>query len=109
MTEKAPESALPLGPSTVAGVPVVTIPLSEYENLLSCRQIANVRSGARLLPPPSRSPIENDRELCDFLDARLGRMLLKDVVAECAAEFGERAPSKSAVHRYHMRHRASIS
>ncbi|WP_424361803.1 hypothetical protein [Methylocystis parvus] len=108
MSEKAIESALPVGPSTVAGVPVVTIPLAEYEELLRLRKLHGNPAGQVLLPPPTRSRIERDKEVAEFLNKNLGRMLLKEIHAACVEKFGAaRTPSKSAINRYHVRHMAS--
>lgn len=49
----------------------------------------------------SRSPIILDRELCAFIDDRLFRFTLDEIVLECRDLFGRaRAPSRSAIHRY---------
>ncbi|WP_424362714.1 hypothetical protein [Methylocystis parvus] len=108
MSEKAIESALPVGPSSVAGVPVVTIPLAEYEELIRLRKLYGNAARQVLLPPPTRSRIDRDREVADFLNEHLGRMLLKEIHAACVQKFGvARTPSKSAINRYHVKHMAA--
>ncbi|TDX60771.1 hypothetical protein EDE12_1187 [Methylosinus sp. sav-2] len=105
------KSALPLGPATVEGVEVVTIPLTEYADLLSARrQLAKLRPAGRRprkprLPAPPTSPIDADPEISAFLAARLGKMTQKAILATCIAEFGpRRAPTKSSIHRFYQRH-----
>jgi hypothetical protein len=104
------ESALPLGPAKVQGVEVVTIPLSEYADLLAAhRRLAEVEPSGRpvkrrLLAKPA-SPIDADPEISAFVAARLGKMTQKAILAACVAEFGpRRAPSKSAIGRFYQRH-----
>jgi hypothetical protein len=113
--ESERKSALPLGPATVEGVEVVTIPLTEYAYLLAARRrLAELDLAGRpasrrrprrpRLPAPPKSPIDADPEICAFLAARLGKMTQKDIFAACVAEFGPRAPSKSAINRFFQRH-----
>lgn len=103
MAKTKRKSALPLGAACVGEVAVVTIPLAEYEDLLKLRQLYGAAAGSKTLPPPMRSPIERDRQLCAFLDERLGKMYIYEIAAEAKQRFGDKAPSKSAIHRYHMR------
>ena len=53
------------------------------------------------------SKIANDAELRQFVDAALERMTFEAIAAACRERFGwERAPSKSAVHRYWLTYRS---
>ena len=52
--------------------------------------------------------VDLDGELRAFLDDALGRLTLDRLVAACVARFGkERAPSRSAIHRYSQMSRRS--
>ncbi|PWB83106.1 MAG: hypothetical protein C3F11_08410 [Methylocystaceae bacterium] len=88
---------------------MVTIPLAEYADLLSARRrLAELeprgRSAKRRLLARPASPIDADPEISAFLAARRGKMTQKDILAACVAEFGFRAPSKSALCRFYQRH-----
>ena len=49
----------------------------------------------------TRSRIARDPELAAFIVALAGSKLLKEITAECVAKFGrDRAPSRSAIHRF---------
>lgn len=53
------------------------------------------------------SPIESDAEVQAFLDDRLGRLTFEEIAAACRRHFGaDRAPSRSAIHRYWKRVRS---
>lgn len=104
MSKKPVESALPIGPATVEGVPVVTIPLAEYAGLLEARRRFEALHPSA--PPPlPRSPIDGNAEISAFIDARLGKMYIDDITQACRRQFGDRAPSRSAIHRYWQRRR----
>lgn len=47
---------------------------------------------------PSR--LDRDPEIRAFVEDRLDRMTLEQIVRECRDRFDDRAPSKSAVHRH---------
>jgi len=86
----------------------VRISRVEYEALLADRE--RLRALAPGLSVPVNpgfggvSPIDRDPELADFIRERLGRMELARIAAVCALRFGpDRAPSKSAVHRFWKR------
>lgn len=50
------------------------------------------------------SPIDRDPELADFIRSLMGREKLTQIAALCVARFGpDRAPSKSAIHRFWQR------
>jgi hypothetical protein len=84
---------------------VVTIPAADYAELLDCRRrLAEVEARQRTFERPSRSPISRDPEVAAFLAERFGRLLIRDILAACAANFGKaRTPSRSAAHRYWSR------
>jgi hypothetical protein len=51
-----------------------------------------------------RSPIDCDDQLTTFIKPKLGRVALHEIARLCRAEFGpNRAPSKSAIHRFWCR------
>ena len=53
------------------------------------------------------SKIADDAEVRRFVDTALERMTFEAIAAACRARFGvERAPSKSAVHRYWLAYRS---
>ena len=89
----------PLGRASLRGVEVVTIPLAEYSALL-----ADHEELARILAQRSkglpRSPIDRDPDLKAFIQERLGKMEISEIAAACAAKFGQKAPSRSAIHRF---------
>jgi hypothetical protein len=104
VSKKQADSAVSFVPTSVAGIPVVTIPLAEYEDLLQLRRRIAELSPPALAPLP-RSPIEVNHEISTFIDARLGKMFISEIAKACRQEFGDRAPSKSAIHRYWQRRR----
>jgi hypothetical protein len=104
VSKKPVESALPSGPATVEGVPVVTIPLAEYAELLETRRRFEALHPSTPQPLP-RSPIEVNAEISAYIDARLGKMHIHEIAEACRQQFGNRAPSKSAIHRYWQRRR----
>lgn len=88
--------------ATIAGVAVVTIPATDYAELLSLRSkfgLASVRSA-----PVPRSPIEADHEISAFLSERFGSKPVIDILRECRQRFGaERTPSRTAAYAYWSR------
>lgn len=88
--------------ATVFGVACVVIPVTEYDRL--ARAVSAIRAG--LIDPlqKSRSRIENDAEVAEFLVANLGHLHLYEAVEECRKRFGdERTPSRSAIDRFRKR------
>lgn len=56
-----------------------------------------------------RSTLHDDSELRAFVEDRLGRWKLDDIVTACRERFGAaRAPSRSALHRHWQRMRAEL-
>ncbi len=47
--------------------------------------------------------LDRDPEVLHFVEDRLGRMTHKDIAAACRQRFGERAPARSSIHRYHQK------
>jgi hypothetical protein len=95
----------------VAGVAVVTIPASEYAELVRCRALLKKKSG-KLIPRRERpSRIDQDPEMAAFVRERLTVNAYNQTIAqECLEKFGkDRAPSKSAVHRFRMRERERLT
>ena len=93
--------------ATLAGVELVTIPVTEYADLLDCRRrLAELTLVQEGLKGRSRSPIEDDPEVAVFLAERIGRIGIPAIRAECIGAFGaERTPSRSAIYRYQGRAR----
>lgn len=56
----------------------------------------------------SRSRIDLDPEVRDFVVDRLGRITILGLVAQCRERFGNRAPSKSGLDRFWQRWRRSV-
>src|SRR5258708_3335617 len=55
-----------------------------------------------------QSRIEQDPALLAFIEDRIGRFALADLLTECRRKFGEaRVPSRSALYRYAMRFKAN--
>jgi hypothetical protein len=96
---------------------LVTLPRAEYDALIASRErlamieaiIAEKPEQATFTVPPlpgsgPGSPIDSDPELAAFIREQMGKMKLVEIAAACRARFGaERAPSKSAIHRYWVR------
>jgi hypothetical protein len=97
--------------ATIAGVEVVTIPLSDYRDLLDCRrQLAELRVRADPKMRTARSPLDCDPELAAFLAERFGRMPVDRALDQCRARFGQaRTPSRSAAFRFWDRLRGAKS
>lgn len=94
--------------SEIAGVPMVTIPVTEYAALLECRRKLD-ESGARerAFKVVSKSPIERDIQVAAFLASRFGLATVADIREECRALFGSaRTPTPSSTYRYWARLRA---
>lgn len=51
--------------------------------------------------------VDEDPDVRTFVEDRLGRLTLDEIVALCREAFGGRAPSRSAIHRYWQRTRGS--
>lgn len=86
----------------IAGVAVVTIPATEYADLLRCRAQLNAIGGkAKKRTVIQLTRLERDPEVARFIESRIGHALLTEIRAECIARFGkERTPSSSALHRF---------
>lgn len=92
----------------VSGVAVVTIPLAEYSELLWYRsQLKKVKGGKLIQRRETHSRIDLDPEVADFIRERVKAKAYNQTIAdECRARFGkDRAPSKSAIHRFRVRER----
>jgi hypothetical protein len=87
---------------TSTPVELVTIPATLYAELLDCqRKLAEMAVQGRAFKTASKSRIERDPEVAVFLAEHLGRVIIKDIHAECLAQFGaDRTPSRSAIFRY---------
>lgn len=87
----------------------VTIPASEYADLVECRrEFAALRARVSRVYGASKSPIERDAEVAAFIAEAIGRLTAEEVRASCLARFGpERTPSRSAVTRFWQRLRRS--
>lgn len=96
--------------ATIAGVPVVTIPTTDYAALLDCRRrLAEAAARKRAFNEPSKSPIDRDPEVAAYLADRFGVEPVEVIRAGCLSQFGpKRTPSKSAVYRYWARLRGGL-
>lgn len=87
---------------TIEGVAVVTIPLSDYRDLLKCRKLLSMKEISHSqLQRPARSSIERNPEVAVFLTMRFGLMPMHQILKECKKEFGAKlTPSRQAGYRY---------
>ncbi|MCL8381766.1 hypothetical protein [Xanthobacter aminoxidans] len=94
--------------ATIAGVAVVTIPITDYAALLECQRREAHDSPAPAVPAvPSRSPVERDMEVTTFLAESFGRGRLVEALEACRIQFGSnRTPSRTAAYAYWKRLRS---
>lgn len=87
---------------TVAGGEVVTIPATEYAELLRCRrQLRRLKLVQNRFKGRRRIKIEADLEVALFIADRVGKSNAPAILAECNATFGAaRTPSRSAFYRF---------
>ncbi len=97
--DRAPPSAEPMA------VPVVTIPLKDYTELLEAKaRIDIIDARARRYSVPPRSPIQVDAEIANFFKERFGTERMEDIIRKCAGQFGvARTPSRTAAYAYWKR------
>lgn len=97
--------------SIVAGVSLVTIPLSDYADLLDCkRQLAERAISHDQVMSPARSRIERNPEVAVFLAQNFGLAPMKEILRRCRREFGRSStPSQSAAYRYWAKLRKEAS
>jgi len=94
--------------ATISGVAVVTIPLTDYADLLEKRARLVKLGKADRYPVPPRSPIEVDTQVKAFFLEHLGKKRMPDLLQECRRNFGaSRTPSKTAAYRFWQRLRQS--
>ena len=80
---------------------VVTISMAEYQELKAASFELQARATVKGFVGKTRSRIARDPELAAFIVALAGSKLLKEITAECVVKFGrDRAPSRSAIHRF---------
>lgn len=100
-------------PAIIAGIAVVTIPLTEYAALLECRRREKpcaAPAAARRYDVPPRSPLERDAEIAAFFSERFGAMDVLDIIAECRNRFGaKRTPSRTAAYYFWKRLRTKAA
>jgi hypothetical protein len=96
--------------ATIAGVAVVTIPASDYAEVLDCRQkVAESIVRDRAFKWVSKSPIERDPEVAMYLASRFGLATVIDIRRECLHRFGAaRTPTRSSIFRYWGRLRGDL-
>ena len=93
--------------ATIAGIEVVTIPLHDYADLIRGRnRLMLLEKDSGFRRRMGRSPIDKDAKIKAFIIERLGKLRLVDIAAACKEAFGQRAPSKSAIHRFQHRREA---
>jgi hypothetical protein len=101
VTKTTGKGALPLGAATVGDVAMVTIPLAEYEELLTARRRCGEPQATASVPLFRRPWWEIDKEVADFVRSTFGKMPLGNMPAAVADRFSlERTPSKSGIFRY---------
>lgn len=98
MTDGADKPAV----ATISGVEVVTIPLTNYAELLDCqRRLAAVEVTPERFAADLTSRVDRDPEVAAFLIDCFGRMILKEAYTACLDRFGpERTPGRSTIYRY---------
>ncbi len=85
----------------------VEIPVAEYQRLLAYERLGKRGPTLPTLSCP-RSRIDRDEEVAFFIAERAGRMLLKEIKADCERHFGrDRTPGLSTIHRFIRRLMAS--
>jgi hypothetical protein len=91
--------------ATIADVEVVTIPATEFAELLECRRHAAEKDfQEQRFMNPLRSRIDRDPEVAVFVAKRLGTGTMEEIIAAVQSQFGPgRTPSRSALHRYWAR------
>lgn len=90
--------------ATIAGVAVVTIPVSDYAALLESKVRLAELGDDGPYHPLSRSPLENDVEVKAFFVERVGKATMVDLLRDCRLRFGQvRTPSKAAAYRFWAR------
>ena len=95
---------------TIMGVPVVTIPLSDYAELLDCkRQIAHSYANGSLQGDGQLNLFLRDPEVAVFVVARFGIMTAREILSEVQRNYGEdRTPLQTTVNRFWMRIRPHL-
>lgn len=86
----------------VDDIPLVTIPLTEYKRLLRIELSVQQQSiSIQLLTKPTRSTVERNPEVANFITLRLGQMPVRQIMDECRRRFGKRqTPSQNVIYRY---------
>lgn len=110
LTAFEPDGPFPIA-ARIAGVDVVTIPISEYARLLAAdRNLAIQAVSHGQLMSPKRSVIERNPEVAVFLAQKFGLLPMKDILRHCRREFGrQRTPSQSTAYRYWQKLRKAAS
>lgn len=93
--------------NNVSGIPVVTVPLSDYAQLLDCkRQIESAFWKGMLDEKGQAGLFTRDPEVAVFVATRFGLMTAREISSEVARIFGEeRAPLVETIKRFWMRMR----
>lgn len=98
---------------TLGGVEVVTIPLCDYEDLLSAKRLlAETCIDVTQFVEPKRSLISRHPEVASFLTQKFGKLPMAEILRQCRRRFGKHAtPSKSAAYSYwqSLRRKARIN
>lgn len=93
----------------VAGIDFVVVPFDDYIEMMKARKFLEANNLARVKQQfagrPSR--IDHTPGMADFIKARLGKMILGDILSALVEEFGQEAcPSLAALSRFSIRCRA---
>lgn len=89
----------------IGNIDFALVPLPQYVELLETKRLWETVGPTRLrLERPSRSAIDRNPVMAEFLAERLNQMKLGEARRACEVEFGEHvAPSISAIQRYWYR------
>lgn len=93
----------------VGTIDFALVPVSQYVELLEIKHAWDMtRPGSLRLERRSRSPIDRNPALAQFLAERVNKMELGEAHADCVKAFGEQVtPSISAIQRYWHRLRVA--
>lgn len=92
------------------GVPIVTIPLADYCELLDCQRQFHAALGRNAIEDNGESTLfARDPEVAVFVVSRFGIMTAREIVEAVKAEYGEdRAPLIIYVNRLWVRMRKNL-
>ena len=88
--------------TSINGIEVVTIPMSDYVELLDCRRrLGEITINHDQLFRPRRSMIERNPDVALFLAQNFGMKPVRVILQDCRRRFGrKRTPSLKSAYRY---------